>query len=39
MVDAWRWTGPDPAAGAMAEALKAPRLLERAEQVATRLDA
>jgi 5'-3' exonuclease len=37
MVDTWRWTGPDPAAGVMAEELTAPRLLERAEQVSARL--
>jgi 5'-3' exonuclease len=38
-VDAWRWAGPDRAAGTIAEGLKAPRLLERAEHVAARLDA
>ena len=35
-VDEWRWTGPDDAAGAVAKGLNAPRLLERAEQVAAR---
>jgi 5'-3' exonuclease len=37
MVDTWRWSGPDPAAGVMAEELTAPRLLERAKQVSARL--
>ena len=35
-VDEWRWAGADRAAGAVAERLRAPRLLERAEQVAAR---
>jgi 5'-3' exonuclease len=37
MVDAWHWAGPDRAAGTIAEGLKAPRLLERAEHVAAHL--
>jgi 5'-3' exonuclease len=35
-VDDWRWAGPDDAAGAVANELNAPRLLERAEQLAAR---
>jgi 5'-3' exonuclease len=35
-VDEWRWAGPDDAAGAVAKELNAPRLLERAEQLAAR---
>src|ERR687897_791242 len=38
-VDEWRWAGPIDAAGAVAKGLNAPRLLERAEQVAVRLGA
>ncbi len=38
-VDAWRWAGPDHPAGTVAARLKAPRLIERAEQVAKRLSA
>jgi len=34
-VDDLRWTGPTPALAAMGERLGAPRLLERAEAVAT----
>jgi 5'-3' exonuclease len=33
-VDEWRWAGPDDAAEAVAKELNAPRLLERAEQLA-----
>lgn len=33
-VDDWRWTGPTEEARAVAEALDAPRLLERAERLA-----
>ncbi|MHB1065790.1 MAG: 5'-3' exonuclease [Georgenia sp.] len=36
VVDDWRWTGPTPLALAVAEALDAPRLLERAERRAAR---
>ena len=35
-VDEWRWAGPDDAAGAVVKELNAPRLLERAEQLAAR---
>jgi 5'-3' exonuclease len=35
-VDDWRWAGPDDAAAAVAKELNAPRLLERAEQLAAR---
>jgi 5'-3' exonuclease len=38
MVDAWRWAGPGHDAGTMAERLKAPQLLGRAEQLGARLD-
>ncbi|WP_127125196.1 5'-3' exonuclease H3TH domain-containing protein [Georgenia sp. SYP-B2076] len=36
VVDDWRWAGPGTAAPDVARALKAPRLLERAERLAVR---